>query len=399
MAVSFFILLLLHPLRAKMGGDVGLYDQIATDVLDAKLPYRDRPFEYPPYVIPLFLIPRIFGQERFLIAFPIFALLADFIIKLTLFVSGTRQSKGLRGLAPLLLYCVAVPSLASWYLQRYDVWPALICLAGILWFCRGSYALSGAAIAIGIGLKVYPVVFVLPMFVFAARQGKSKSFLLGLLAGLSPLVVLGFFLPWWRFAQFQAARGLQVESIYASILWFGKLMGLYHLTWEQTKAWKEVHGAIAAAVLPWTRVVWSAGMIISVAVATAAITRRGKLSAPYLCELLLVPLLSFVVFNQVFSPQFTIWLLPLAALASLGQNSWTSTAILLATMVTPIFCPSLFHDYGRTGLGEFETGVLLLRNLLLVVVWVSLVSRSMERVTSSEVSGRSVRIDIDGPMV
>ena len=383
MAISCLILLL-YPLKAKMQGDVGLYDQIATDVLNGKPPYRDRPLEYPPYVVPLFLIPRMFGEEKFLTALPLFVLLADLITKLILFVSGIRESKGLGGLAPLLVYCVAVPFLSHFYLRRYDPWPAMICLAGIVWFCRGRYGFSGTAIAIGIGLKLYPVIFVPPLFVFAARQGKGRCFVLGLLAGLLPLLLLGCFLPWWRFAEFQAARGLQVESIYGSLLWFGKLSGLWHLTWEQTNAWKEVHGTLASTVLPFARGMSAAAIVTAVAVASCAMGRRGKLSTAQLSQVLLVPLLGFVVFNQVFSPQFMVWILPLAALTSLGQSRWISVAILLATMVTPLFFPSLFHDYA-SGLNAFETSVLLLRNITLAVVWVLLVRSAMEhRVALSE---------------
>jgi len=45
--------------------------------------------------------------------------------------------------------------------------------------------------------------------------------------------------------------------------------------------------------------------------------------------------------------------------------------ITLATMLTPIIYPSLWGDYGA-GLNLFETIVLLLRNLILVAVWVFL---------------------------
>jgi hypothetical protein len=84
---------------------------------------------------------------------------------------------------------------------------------------------------------------------------------------------------------------------------------------------------------------------------------------------MLVPLLPFVAFNLVFSPQYMIWLLPLAALGILGGRVWPMLIIAIATAVTPIFYPT--PEY-FTGLNLAQTVVLLCRNLSLVVVWLVL---------------------------
>jgi hypothetical protein len=84
--------------------------------------------------------------------------------------------------------------------------------------------------------------------------------------------------------------------------------------------------------------------------------------------LLLGPLLAFVAFNQVLSPQFMIWLLPLAALGTLEGNSWIVLGIPLATVLTPVIFPSFGGNYGR-GLDSLETVVLITRNFILVAVW------------------------------
>jgi len=55
----------------------------------------------------------------------------------------------------------------------------------------------------------------------------------------------------------------------------------------------------------------------------------------------------------------------LAALGSLERRPLPIVAILLATVLTPIFYPSLFDDY-VTGLGLLETAILVFRNLALV---------------------------------
>jgi hypothetical protein len=72
-----------------------------------------------------------------------------------------------------------------------------------------------------------------------------------------------------------------------------------------------------------------------------------------------------------------IWLLPLAALASLEGSLWAPCAICLATVLTPIFYPS--SDYG-VGLSLMETLVLLIRNLILIAAWGSLIRESLRKI-------------------
>jgi hypothetical protein len=144
--------------------------------------------------------------------------------------------------------------------QRFDLWPALISVAALLPFCSEKPGWSGLAIAIGIGIKVYPVVFVMPLFVLALRQGTAPRFSAGLIAGVSPILLLCFVLPGWRFAQFQGDRGFQCESFVASLIWGAKHLGLTDATWVSVKRWKEVQGSMASALLPW------AGGLFTVAV-------------------------------------------------------------------------------------------------------------------------------------
>lgn len=370
--IAISSLALLPALDFRIQGDVNLYQGVVRDLLSGVLPYRDRVFEYPPYVLPILLLPRIFGEDAYPTVFMVLALLVDWLMKFLLLKVAVRNPARLSSLLPLASFCLAVPFLRFFILQRYDFWPALICLVAVWLFCTERYGLSGLCIAAGIGVKLYPVVFVPVLFVLAARQTKGRAFTTGLVVGLLPMALLSFILPWWRFAQFHGARGLQCESIYASVLWLGKHCGLAKLDWVFVKAWFEVQGPLASAILPWARILFAAAVVLSVAMATVAAARMPRPSAARVARLLLVPLLGFVAWNQVLSPQFLVWILPLAALASLEGNRWPVVLLVLATIMTPIFFPSWYGDYG-SGLCLFETAVLVLRNLILIGVWVSLV--------------------------
>ena len=128
--------------------------------------------------------------------------------------------------------------------------------------------------------------------------------------------------------------------MYASVLWLGKHCGLAKLDWVFVKAWFEVQGPLASAILPWARILFAAAVVLSVAMATLAGARLRKPSAARVARLLLVPLLGFVAWNQVLSPQFLVWILPLAALASLEGNRWPVVLLVSATIMTPIIYPS-----------------------------------------------------------
>jgi hypothetical protein len=349
-------------------GDISVYDDDSSSLIHGRMPYRDTMVEYPPYAIPIFLLARVFGSDNYLDSFKTLAVLCDLLIRGGLFWAATRQTKSLRSLLPLVCYCAAVPFLHFLLLQRFDLWPALICEAAALLFCADKPGWSGLAIAIGIGVKVYPAIFVPPLLILAWRQGKARRFSAGLIAGLLPIALLSFVVPWWRFAQFQGDRGLQCESLVASLIWGLSQLGLTDASWVWVTRWFEVQGPLASALLPDARGLFVIGVLCSVTIVSLAATRFTRLSIGRLARLLLVPLLGFVAFNQVLSPQFMIWLLPLAALGTLEGNPWIVLGIPLATALTPVIFPSFGFDYS-SGLNSLETIVLITRNLILVAVW------------------------------
>jgi len=133
-----------------------------------------------------------------------------------------------------------------------------------------------------------------------------------------------------------------------------------------------VTGPAAKAWLPFARITFLGTVGFSSMFAMYAAWRVSDTSRwdiAYLSRLLIIPLLAFVAFNIVLSPQYLIWLVVLAALAALSGPIRNILLIVLAAVVTPIVYPS--PDYGQ-GLKVFETAILVARNLMLVVAWIGL---------------------------
>jgi hypothetical protein len=367
---------LLASLNARSQGDIKLYHSDADAIVGGQLAYRDILIEYPPYAIAVFLLPRLLASDNYTGVFMLLVLLCDFLLKGLLLLIGWSHTKSLRGLNPLFCYCAAVPWIRYFYLQRFDVWPALTTIVALWLFSIEKPGWSGCAMAVGIGIKVYPAVFMPQLMVLAIYQRKARRFLMGSVLGLLPMLLLSFVVPWWRFVYFQGDRGLQCESLVASIIWMAKNLGLTDGRWVWMKRWFEVQGTLASELLPWARGLFVIAVASSVAIACLAAARCPKPSVARLARLLLFPLLGFVAFNQVLSPQFMVWLLPLAALSTLEEGSWMVLGIPLATMLTPIIFPSFTGNYGR-GLNSFETVVLLARNGILVGVWWSLLKEHL----------------------
>jgi hypothetical protein len=150
-AIYFIVVLTWLPLLASLDGyeqgDIRIYKRDADSLIQGRMPYRDTLVEYPPYAIPIFLLPRVFGNGNYLDGFMMLAVLCDILIRGGLYWAGVRHAKPLRSLLPLIYYCAAVPFLRFFFLQRFDLWPALICVVALMLFCAGKPGCSGLAIA------------------------------------------------------------------------------------------------------------------------------------------------------------------------------------------------------------------------------------------------------------
>ena len=376
-------------------GDVKLYHRVITSIWAGNLPYRDFDFEYPPYVLLWFLLPGYFATVRaFQVVFGLEILLADLGLKAVLIWLATRQPRKCPWLLPVLLFTLATSVNYHFYLQRFDLIPAAISIALLLAFGQGKYFLAGALTVLGIGCKLYPVLFVPPLLLLAYRLRRSRAFGSGLVFGLLPLLILGFFLPWWRFLAFHADRGLQAESLYASLLWFASQFGFGEPRWMWVKAWFEIDSPLNPYLVPIAQALFVAGVFYAEAFVCWRAWRLSCDDLASVARLLLIPLTAFIAFNLVLSPQYLFWTAGLAAVAVLDGRLSGPLYLIFAAIMIPVFYPC--PNYG-TGFDLAEATALLLRNLLLIVALVSLVRELWPRYCLSNGSPGSLNPNIATP--
>ena len=357
--------------------------------------YRDAAFEYPLYSLLWFLVPRAVSADlaAFRVAFGLQIWIIDAILKGLLLWLGLRTHAGVRSLVPFFAYTLATAALGHFLLQRFDLAVAALTVVAAVASAAAWPLAAGATLALAAGSKVYPLLFVPVLGVLHWRDGRRDLFRFasGITLALAPMAVAALWLPWWRFASYHAARGFQAESLYATIVWALHFAGA-PAQWEFMPAFRsiEVVGPLAAALVAPSRLLWLGASFASLAMATLAAwrvfarPRGGFQRVPVVAALMLLPVTTFVTTNTVLSPQFHLWLLPLAALVLLatpadrGDDAALALprdivrgaiGLVVAALIVPVFIAN--REYA-TGLGPFRTLSLLCRNGLLIYSTITL---------------------------
>jgi hypothetical protein len=374
-------------------GDTGTYFEQGRRWLDGQRPYADYPIEYPPAAALLFAslagIARAFAADRatFRIVFVLACLLCDAAIawKLTRapVVPSTAHTRG-----PVITYALVGLALYPIWLVRFDLFPSLCVLLAAVTVARAGWAApplrAGAQLGLGIALKLYPVLLFFPWLLEAAAafrrklSGATNSDLsapppspridlpsLVKLGGVAAAVVALSFVPALlsgagadvtSFLGYHRGRGLQIESSYASVL---AVINLFrpHTAWHVASHHAhDLAGPAADVLLALSRLLHPVALIA----ATWLAWRRRLPLVQSWAALLAVALVS----ASVFSPQFLLWLFPLALFAH-ATNWQPRDAVLpitIALLTTAIF-PIVYGDLiaGRW----FAVALLLVRNSML----------------------------------
>jgi len=194
------------------------------------------------------------------------------------------------------LYFVASPCLLMTALINWDLM-AVALVAGALWaWSRDRPLLAGVLIGLGVASKLYPLFLLGPILIVAWRRRQLSSF--GLAAGgagvawilaNAPAWLTGFE-QWKEFWSYNSNRGADLGSLWLVLQHGG-------------------HTVSSGTINIWS---W---VLFGVVCASVAVLGLRVRHPPRVAQLAFLVVAGFLLVNKVYSPQYVLWLLPLAVLA------------------------------------------------------------------------------------
>jgi hypothetical protein len=281
------------------------------------------------------------------------------------------------------VWLLAVPLLGATTYARFDLVPGV--LAGVALLLMVVHARAAAVAAVlATGLKLWPALL-LPALV--ARASGRRAVLATVAVVGAGLVAGSLFLAGWaRLVSpltWQADRGLQIEAVAATpamVAWgFGP--GAFTVFYSEFNAYEvsgpSVHWLLTlTGVLP---VVVAGGLLTLWVRAWRGAASSTPDAVAWSC---LAAVSAFMVTSKVLSPQYLLWLLPLAAAAlavsrtDRGQRQLRRWAVVLlvATSLTQLVFPVYYGHLTQHDPSSYRVVLLLaVRNAVLVwlTIWAS----------------------------
>lgn len=364
---------LLLPLAVPWRGrwdDVGLYAAWGAKLFAHAVPYRDFAVEYPPGALGALLVPAALAHVGgpFQLYFVLWAWAVDGAQRLWLLPRASARQ---------WLYTALQLPLYAVFFKRLDVFAAALTTLALTALVRRPHAWAPwAYLALGALIKLYPLMVVAPMALYAWRQGLAFwalgcRLLLGggVLAGALAATAA------WAGPQsldwigYHGGRGLQATSCYVA----------YHLLTGgvgQTLASAMRFGALEIDA-PWAADAAALApklMVVGQMVTLALMLPRAK-SPLGLYRTALAQLAMLIVTAKVLSPQYIIWLLPLGVLA-LGPPGKTDRVLVGLLLGLSVATSMLYPGETLLLAGDIKRQVALMgRAALLVALWSHLVLR------------------------
>jgi len=262
----------------------------------------------------------------------------------------------------------ASPILIFQAFTNFDSLATALATGGLLAWSRRRPVLAGTLIGLGVCAKLYPALLLLPLILLAVRTGRFADAVRT--ASVAVLVWCAINLPvlvlyprgWSEFFRLNTRRNQDMDSLYNVI---GSLTG-WHGFNPDLGFWQTPHvlNVVVTLLL----------VLCCAAISYIAITAPRR---PRLAQLAFLIVAGFLLVNKVWSPQFSLWLVPLAVLALPHRR------VLLAWMTVDalVWVPRMLYLYGEQNKGlpeQWFTTTVLIRDLAVLGMMV-LVTRQIYR--------------------
>ncbi|MDQ3766379.1 MAG: glycosyltransferase 87 family protein [Actinomycetota bacterium] len=240
------------------------------------------------------------------------------------------------------LLWAAAPALALYGFHNWDLL-VVAAVVGAVWSQRrGEPLWSAGLLGLGGALKLYPLLFVVPLVIDEWRRSRRRGVQAALVAGATVVAANAPFLVqnpggWWATYRFHSLRTADFNTVWA---------------W----GWPS---AGAGVINPLTTVL-IVGSCLALLGWGWSIT-RGAQGFPWL-QVSAASLAAFLLWNKVHSPQFVLWLLPFFALLEVRLWWWAAYSMVDLVLYVGIF--RWFYDYAYLGL-DFT----IAKTALISAVW------------------------------
>ncbi len=179
---------------------------------------------------------------------------------------------------------------------NWDLLAVALSAAFFLAWSRRRLTWAGVFLGLAIATKFYPILFLGPLLILCVRAGALRAFARTAAIAVATWLIINVpfmvanFEGWSHFYVFSQDRGQDFGSVWMML----SSLGL----------------TIAPDTLNFVALALFGALCIALAVLILRAPRR-----PRFASVALLVLIAFVLTNKVYSPQFVLWLIPLAALA------------------------------------------------------------------------------------
>ena len=200
-----------------------------------------------------------------------------------------------RKIKPEFAYLVPVaPAMIASLYINWDLWAIATMMLAIYWFDRKQYLYSSIALAISISTKFLPVFLLLPILFILWRSNEIKEVFkyLGTTIAVWIAINLPFALTtptgWWRFYKLNMDRKADWGSLWLALQQLG--FGLTNLN-------------------------YLALLLLLIGLTSVVIFLFELKDTPTLASVAFIVLAVVMIASKVYSPQYVLWLTPLAVIA------------------------------------------------------------------------------------
>ena len=219
-----------------------------------------------------------------------------------------------RKIRPEFAYLSAIaPAMIASLFINWDLWGIATMMLAIYWFDRKQYLHSALILALSISTKFLPIFLLIPIAFILWRDTKLKELVkyVAVVAATWLAINAPFALTtptgWWRFFKLNLERGADWGSIWLALQQLG---------------------------LSLTNLNYLSILVLLIALTSVAIVLFELKYTPTLASVAFIVMASVMVASKVYSPQFVLWLTPLAVIALTNKKDlhafwlWQATEVI-----------------------------------------------------------------------